>query len=302
MFSKPRNRAIFALIIANVIWGAASPIFKFSLENIPPFTLAFIRFFFASLLILPLARNCLCVAKADWIKLILASIFGVSINISFFFMGLKLSSAITMPIIASAGPMFLYLFALLTLHEKASFKVLTGLAISLTGVILIIFLPIFQKGIDATIIGNLFFVISVFGSIAYTLIAKGLLEKYRALTITFWSFVVGTVSFFPLFLYEYFTSNPFTTLDYRGATGIIFGIFLSSTLAYLLYIWGIKRIPAQEVGVFFYVDPIAAVIIAVPLLGEAITPLYIFGSLLVFLGIFIAEGRLHYHPLHKLSN
>ncbi len=44
---------ILALIITNIIWGAASPIFKFALQNIPPFTLAFIRFFFAGLLFLP---------------------------------------------------------------------------------------------------------------------------------------------------------------------------------------------------------------------------------------------------------
>ena len=37
---------ILALIITNVIWGAASPIFKLALTNIPPFTLAFIRFFY----------------------------------------------------------------------------------------------------------------------------------------------------------------------------------------------------------------------------------------------------------------
>lgn len=35
-----------ALVIANIIWGGASPIFKYALQNIPPFTLAFIRFFF----------------------------------------------------------------------------------------------------------------------------------------------------------------------------------------------------------------------------------------------------------------
>ncbi|PIX68551.1 hypothetical protein COZ40_02690, partial [Candidatus Roizmanbacteria bacterium CG_4_10_14_3_um_filter_39_13] len=45
---------IVALIIANIIWGAACPIFKFALVNIPPFTIAFIRFFFAGIIFLPL--------------------------------------------------------------------------------------------------------------------------------------------------------------------------------------------------------------------------------------------------------
>ena len=43
--------AILALVIANIIWGAASPIFKYALTDIPPFTLAFIRFFYPWLLL-----------------------------------------------------------------------------------------------------------------------------------------------------------------------------------------------------------------------------------------------------------
>ena len=45
---------VIALIIANIIWGAAAPIFKLALTNIPPFTLGFIRFFFAGSILLPI--------------------------------------------------------------------------------------------------------------------------------------------------------------------------------------------------------------------------------------------------------
>jgi len=40
--------------------------------------------------------------------------------------------------------------------------------------------------------------------------------------------------------------------------------------------------------------------VAVPLLHETITGTYVLGAVLVFFGIFIAEGRLNYHPLQKL--
>ncbi|MBI3559214.1 EamA family transporter, partial [Candidatus Gottesmanbacteria bacterium] len=47
------NYPILALIIANIIWGATSPIIKFSLANIPPMSLAFIRFLLAAFLLYP---------------------------------------------------------------------------------------------------------------------------------------------------------------------------------------------------------------------------------------------------------
>jgi drug/metabolite transporter (DMT)-like permease len=64
--------------------------------------------------------------------------------------------------------------------------------------------------------------------------------------------------------------------------------------------YGISKIDAQEVGIFSYIDPIVAVLIAVPLLSEYPTPLFFVGSLFVFTGIFLAEKRLHWHPFHRI--
>lgn len=300
MFSNKHNQAILALIIANIIWGAASPIFKLALQNITPFVLAFLRFFLASMLLLPFVFKNLSVEKKDWSKLILLSIFGITFNITFFFFGLKYAPSINAPIIGSSGPVLLYLSSIYFLHEKNHLKTLIGTIVSLFGVLIIVGQPVLTSGVNKELIGNLFFVIATIGAVGYAIVSKEILHKYQPITITFWSFLIGSLTFFPFFLYEIIQSNPFLTIDTRGWTGLVFGIFLSSALAYFLFSWGIKQIEAQEVGVFFYIDPIVAALIAIPLLGEVITPIFLIGSLLVFGGIFIAEGRLHYHPLHKL--
>lgn len=302
MPSKTHNRAILYLIVANTIWGAASPIFKLALENIPPFTLAFLRFGGASVLLLPFVYKILSVDRKDWFRVFLLSFFGISLNISFFFFGLQLSPSINAPIIASAGPVFLYLLSIIILHEKAHPKVLIGMVFSLIGVLVIVGQPILDKGtIDGNIAGNIFFVIATLGSVVHAIISKEVLPHYHALTITFWSFVIGSMTFLPFFLLEIPAYHPFASLDYRGVLGIIFGVVLSSALAYALYDWGIKRIDAQEIGLFSYLDPVIAAILAIPLLGESLTQIYLFGSLLIFSGILIAEGRLHYHPIHRLK-
>lgn len=300
MFSGKHNRAIFALIIANIIWGAASPIFKLALQNIPPFTLAFLRFFVAALFLLPLSFKYLKIQKSDWVNLFLIAFFGISINITFFFFGLLLAPSINAPIISSAAPVFIYLFSIFFLHEKNHPKVLLGTLVSLSGVIVIVIQPILNHGIDTQIIGNIFFIVATMGTVLHSIIGKKVLDKYNPFAVTFWSFLIGSLTFFPLFIKEMVTLSPFATIDQRGILGLIFGILFSSTAAYTLYHWGMKQIEAQEIGVFFYIDPIIAAIIAIPLLGEQITGVFLFGSLLVFSGIFVAEGRLHYHPLHKL--
>ena len=114
--------------------------------------------------------------------------------------------------------------------------------------------------------------------------------------------MIGFVTFWPLALYEYLTiPNLYTSLDYRGYLGIGFGAVLSTTVAYSLYAWGLSKISATDTAVFTYIDPVVGTILAYYLLHEAITAPFIIGALLIFGGIFLAEGRLHYHPLHKLK-
>ncbi|MFN4213035.1 MAG: DMT family transporter, partial [Microgenomates group bacterium] len=125
---------ILALIITNIIWGGASPIFKFALQNIPPFTLAFIRFFFAGLLFLPFVFFYYQkLSLKRWLEVFLVSFFGIFVNITFFFLGLQKTESINVPIIASSGPVFLYIFSIIFLKEKPKLKVFSGVMISLLG-------------------------------------------------------------------------------------------------------------------------------------------------------------------------
>ena len=234
------------------------------------------------------------------LKIFLVAFFGITVNIIFFFLALKNTPSINAPIISSSGPIFLYLFSIFILHESPHRKVFIGLLISLIGVLTIIGQPIFTGAFDGELLGNIYLVIATFASVAHTIVSKEILTDYKATTVTFWSFLIGSITFLPFIIWEIAVKHAVYVIDYRGMTGILFGVFLSSALAYTLFEYGLKYIKAQDVGIFTYVDPLAAILIAIPLLGEKLTPIYLFGSILVFSGIFIAEGRLHYHPFHRL--
>ncbi len=294
---------VLALIIANVIWGMASPIFKFSLTNIPPFTLAFIRFFFAGLIFVPFVINkWQSLTVHQWIEIILVGFFGVTINISFFFLGLGKTESINAPIIASSGPIFIYLLSILFLKEKPKLKVFSGMIIALLGVLTIILSPILLDGktfVLGAIEGNLFILLATFGSVLQTVFGHDVLKKVSAIQVSAITFLFGSLTFIP-FIPKEFASWDISFLNIAGITGIIFGIFFSSALAYFLFYYGISKLKAQEVGIFTYIDPVAAIIVAAPLLHEYPNLFYIFGSVMIFGGIYLAEGRIHWHPFHKL--
>ncbi len=295
---------ILALIIANIIWGAAPPIFKFALENIPPFTLGFLRFFIPALLLLPFIRNFKVrdISPKDWLELILGSFFGITINIAFFFLALQKTQSINAPIIASSGPVFLYILSIIFLKEKAKLKVFAGMMCALIGVVFIILSPVLFEGKSFSLgefTGNLFLVISTFGAVLHPLLYKNILKKMDTMVVTCLSFFIGSIAFLPMVVGELQSWNVMM-LDFRGIVGILFGAFLSSLAAYSLYNYGLSKISTEEIGLFTYIDPIVTVLIAAPLLHEYPTVHFFLGAILVFGGIFIAEGRIHWHPFHKI--
>ena len=297
---------ILALIITNIIWGLAAPIFKLALTNIPPFTLAFIRFFVGSFLILPFVIKSW--QKISWSllgEICLGGLFSITINIAFFFLGIQRTQSINAPVIASSQPIFLYLFAILFLREKPNKKVLLGIMVSFIGVLVILMSPflingkmLFTNELHA-FEGNIFLLIATLGSVGHTLIFKRILKKVNHLQATYISFLFGSFTFLPLMINDLRTWS-FTSLNINGWVGIIFGVFFCSTLAYVLFNYGISKIAAQEVGIFSYIDPVAAVLLAVPLLHEIPSLYFYLGSIFVFGGIFLSEGRIQYHPFHRI--
>ncbi len=294
---------ILALIIANVIWGVASPVFKLSLTNIPPFTLAFSRFFLASFIYLPfLVKKRQHINWHLLVEICISAFFGITINVGTFFLALKETQSINAPIIASAGPVIVYLLSVLFLKEKTSRKVFIGMSLSLLGVLIVVLSPILLDGkhvVMTEVQGNLLLVLSALGSVLNIVLNKDIIKKVNALECTYISFLFGALTFLP-FMVKEMQSWSFTQLNVNGWLGLLFGIFLSSATAYFLMNYAMGKLSAQETGLFLYIDPLAAVLVAIPLIHEYPNGYFLLGSALVFGGIYIAERRINYHPLHKL--
>lgn len=299
------NYPILALIIANIIWGAAASIFKLALENIPPFTLAFVRFLGAALIFLPfvMTRFRFLTIK-EWLNIAASSFFGIALHIGFFFLGLQGARSINAPIILSSAPVFLFLGSVFFLKEKLKIKVLIGMSVAFFGVLLIVLYPLFlvsKMSVATEIEGNVYLVIStISGMVIKPILNKAIIKRVSTMQLTFLEFLFGALMFLPFALGESTAWSP-SQLNVNGWTGIVFGVFFSSALAYFLFNWGISKVATQEVGIFYYIDPVVGLILGMLLLSEYPNIYYGLGALFVFLGIFIAERRLHYHPIHRVS-
>lgn len=290
LFSK-KNLPLLAIAAACLIWGAGSPIFKWSLTNIPVYTLAYFRFALACLILFPFVIHKIHVNKKDLPQLFLIALFGITLNIIFFFKGLQLTSSISTSIIIALEPVFILLTSLIFLGEKSHRNIWLGIIVSLIGFIIIIIKTLINGDKSISLLGDLFIILAVVSYAVQTVFTKELSQKYEAITITFWTFIVGTLTFLPFMLSDALKPNWLVDLSFKGMFGIIYGAVGSSALAYFLYNWGIKNAQVSKTAVLNYLNTISGVIIAVILLREQITLPFILGSLLIFAGVYITEKR-----------
>ncbi len=196
---KRRKTAILYLIFASLIWGAAGPIIKYTLEFVPPFTFLFLRFLVASIIILPfmiLEEKKHPVEKKDWLNLIILSFLGGSLSLGFVFWGFKYTTSLDGTLISSVAPVFIMLASVKFLGEKITKNERLGSIIALAGTALIVFQPIFDGqslsrggNIALQLFGNLLILLSVFSWVAYTVWSKKILNHIPSKLGTFLHFL-----------------------------------------------------------------------------------------------------------------
>lgn len=64
-----------------------------------------------------------------------------------------------------------------------------------------------------------------------------------------------------------------------------------SLASFLAWFWLLRRYLASRLGVFSFLTPLFGVVLGVQLLGEAVAPAFVAGSLMVLLGISLVSGR-----------
>ena len=297
-FHQSAFTAYTAIIGAAVIWGLTVPIMKLTLQNIPVFSLAFIRFTCAALILLPFVYKKLRIKTKDIFFIILIGLLGITFNILPFFYGLKLTSALNAGILMSTTPLITFVAAHIFLKEKVRSKTVLGALIGFAGILMVMFdntAPSFSVSPQ----GDLLILASTFAFVAYEITSKKVLKKYSFLVINFYSFAVGALSFLPFTIKEMQTNSSWIIhLSRPTIFGILFGIFFSSLLGYSLWQWGLSRLEASRAGVLMYLDPVVVTIASVVILSETLTPLFLLGAASIFLGLIIAGQKIH--PLHKI--
>lgn len=305
---------ILALILSHVIWGGNFIVAKVTLQEFPTYTLAFLRFALASLLLAPFflaethgsSGKKVKIDKKDLPKLVGIGILIITLNISFFFVGIKQTSAISASALTLIIPLFSVLLGWWFLKEKVYTINLLGVSIGLIGALIIIGVHQIILGTFESkyIIGNLFIILASVSFVVGAMFSRQLLKKYPSMIITAIAFLVGVITFFPPAVGEYLANPGWPyQITALGLVGLVYMTLLSSICSYFLFEWGLAKTSLIRADLFQYIEPVVAATLAVLILGERISFSFVIGAVLIILGVYWGtlgkEGH-HHHKQHRV--
>ncbi len=286
-------RVYLKLLGMAVFWGGTFIAGKLAAQHVGPYSAAFLRFAIASLFLLLAAwkieGRLPALRPRQIVPILLLGLTGVLAYNVFFFKGLKLIEAGRAAIIIANNPIGIALFSALIFRERLTAMRLAGIALSISGAVLVITRgSLAALGSGAVGRGELFILGCVASWVTFSLLGKALLKEMSPLASILYASVSGTLCLaLPawreglLAAWPAFTLTDWLALFYLG--------FFGTVLGFVWYYEGIQRIGATKAGVFINFVPVSAIVFSFLILGEPLTGSLVAGALLVLSGVYLTN-------------
>lgn len=290
-----RILAHIALIFTNIFFAINLSAVKHLTNNglVQAFGLNVVRIGFTTILlwILYLIKPVnIKIEKADRMWLFLCALFGIAINQLMFIKGLSLTYSIHAALLLLITPILIVIIAAWILKERLGFFKIAGLALGISGALVLVLAKDSSGNADQVLLGDIFIIINAVSYTIYFIMVKPLMLKYDAVVILRWVFTIGLVLVLP-FGWTEFVQIPWKQYTAVDITAMSLIVVTGTFLAYLFNLYGIKMLGASVAGFYIYTQPVFAALIAVFFLHEHLALYKIFSAALIFSGVYLANKQ-----------
>ena len=272
------------------IWGGMYIVSKVVLDIIPPFSLVSLRLLLGALtLAIALAmRGFPKIARTQFWQVIGVGFVGYGISLSLQFLGTKLSSAANGSLVTSATPAFVLIFAWILLKEKITSLRLIALLLATFGVVAVIDPRSAQLNPDL-FLGNLLLLGAGLTWALYSVLVRKATQALDVLPFSLIAFLGGLPVSLPASAWELKTIGV-GQINLGIVGGVLFLGIISTALAMVLWNSAFTLIDANLASLTFFAQPVVGTLLGWLFLGEKITPLFLFGGILIGIGLVISSS------------
>ena len=285
-----------ALFCVALLFGANYIVAKVAMREITPLDLVVFRASAtAAILFVALRLRSRTVAppkltRADFGQLFLYSLLGVSLNQLCFLQGLSRTTATNASIMLVSIPILTLAFAVMLRRERATLTGVLGIAIGLTGALLLI-IP--RGGVDLTsraTVGNLFLLAGGASYAMYLVLTRGLLARHEPLRVISWVFLFSALTVIP-FGASGMRALLNSGISAAGWASIAYAIVGGTVIPYMLSNWALVRAKSSLVAVYVLLQPLIAGSLGRIFLHEQLVPNTAIAAVLVVSGVVLSGWR-----------
>ena len=234
-----------AMLCANAMWGLMSPLAKLVMLGglVTPLVVTDLRVFGAMVLfwIVSFFRKPEHVGHKDLAKLFVASLLAIVFNQGCFIFGVGLTSPADASIITTSMPLWAMVLAAIFLKEPITGKKVLGIAFGATGALVLM---------------------AQLSYALYLVLFKNFVGKYSVFTLMKWMFTYAFICLLP-FSYNDLLAAGWAGLSLMEIGSLAFIVVGSTFLCYILVVVGQKNLRPTVAGMYNYVQPVVACIVAI---------------------------------------
>jgi drug/metabolite transporter (DMT)-like permease len=288
---RRRLWAFLFLALVMLFWAGTSIVGRAVRNDIGPFTLAFLRWALAGLVIFPFAVGPL---KKDWPAIIrgwkalmLLGLLGVAAYNTILYSGLRRTTATNALLLQAAMPLMVVAFQRLLFGDRSPWGQLAGVSVSVLGVLVIVF-----EGDPETALrmhfgigdGLVLVAISLWALYTVLLRFKPAISPISLIATTF---LVGIVTLAPFALWEG-QVGPTINWSQGIVTALIYVALLPSLAAFFMYNHAASVLGSATAGQATTMMPLFGAFFSSVILGEQLYYFHFAGITLILFGTIVA--------------
>jgi drug/metabolite transporter (DMT)-like permease len=291
---KQRTIALIAVSIATLIYGVTFTIAKEVMPiYIQPYAFILLRVSSGTLVFwtagLFVTRQ--KIEKEDYKKIMIASFFGIALNMLSFFKGLSLTSPISASVMMVTSPIMVLIFSSILIRRPIGKQHILGVLIGLIGALLLITLGSSSKGAsENSTFGNFLVFLNAASYGLYLVLAKDLIKKYNPVLFIKWLYLFGLIFVIP-FGYNELTAIVWQEIPTNIYWNIGFILIFTTCITYLFNLYGLSKLKPTTVSVFIYLQPVIATIYALIVGADSLNLVKICATLLIFFGVYLVTKQ-----------
>jgi drug/metabolite transporter (DMT)-like permease len=284
-------RANAGAALAAVLLGASVVAVRVAVREVPPVSLAVLRFGQGFLLLagvmLALAWDRL---RVPWRRLPLLALLGAVFFAAFpvtFNTGLRYTEASRGALMLATMPIWSALLGRVA-GEGLRGRQLAGVGLSMVGIGLAFAEPGWTAGGPAALLGDALLLLTGLLGAVYGLLAKRALALDGPVTVTAYAMLFGTLLLLPWALVEGLVPAV-GRLHGRLLAVVVFVGVPGGAVAFLLWTWALSRLTPTRVAVYVNLNPMVAALLGVLLLAERRSGLFLLGFAAVVAGVLLVN-------------